>query len=262
MITRANNAGAGAPQGQPNNAMTVPTASMLSKMASVVANPWSDNRFGKIPTGIHNVEILDARWVRACESSKLDDNGKFAGFETKEGFNMAFDQDVLWIVYADDSDRILIDRAYLHSWMKVDDPHASDLIRTYKLQVDESGRLIRPNGTGVEECTFDVVNGQFTFSKSNSRTKTMINNLLQRFSAADVSEPITKPEALIGKRVQIEVIYDKSGNTNVVNRVYKENYKQVTAVMSDEVPPMPDTMPSIASLSGGSDAFATGNPLF
>lgn len=222
MVNRSNNQQP-APAQQPN------VNPMLAMLDSAFAREWKDSRFGQIPRGRYNVTIIDAAWVEACESSELkDEDATFKGFERKEKFNMAFNQPTLWIVFQDEQGRVLIDRSYMHSWMKATDVKAARLIQVHGLVEDEdTGYLTNPDGTkGIPETEWSIVDGRFVFKQKKSRTETCLRNLGRRFSAAGCTGPMSDAEQLIGCEVQILV--DKDGEQSIVRSVVKKDYKPVT----------------------------------
>lgn len=194
---------------------------------NIKANPWVESRFGWIPVGTHNVTILDAKWTRAILSSKLDDNGKFLGFEPKENYPIGFDQDVLWLALQDSEGRMLIDRAFTHAWMKPDDPGASRKMRQHNLVVHPyNGYTATKEGQGVMEVQMKPVNNQIVYERTNSRSEVCMRQLLNRFSAAGCTDSVRNADQLIGQEVQIVV--ERRKQRNEVVAVFKKDFRPVT----------------------------------
>jgi hypothetical protein len=104
---------------------------------SFVPTEVKEARFGLIPDGRNNVQIIDVAAMRASQTFKLDDSGKIIGITAKipkpgkAPFDMRFDQDILAIVFMDTEGRVLIDRRSSKGWVSADE--------TWKVEVDRNG---------------------------------------------------------------------------------------------------------------------------
>ena len=130
---------------------------------STVKNFWDsfvpaeakEARFGLIPAGKNKVHILCVQSILASQNFHLDDKGQIVGLEPKKDFNMAFDQDVLAVVFQDEEGRVLIDRRSEKGFLTADEKDDKGMIKATAEMVQRNGlvasgaRFINKKGIGV-----------------------------------------------------------------------------------------------------------------
>jgi hypothetical protein len=122
---------------------------------SFVPQEIKEARFGLIPEGKANVQVLDVRPLRASQGFKLDDDGKITAIALKEDFDLAFDQDILAIVFKDTEGRVLIDRRSSIGWVTASEKDSNGIIIVTEEFVQKHGlkhsgdRFLTAKGVGV-----------------------------------------------------------------------------------------------------------------
>lgn len=163
-----------------------------------------ESRFGVVPEGEHVVEIIAAVAMQSSQNFKLNDDMTPNEPIAKIGYDLAFNQDILAVIYKDSQGRVLIDRRSSIGWARQEDV-TPDHIAKYGLKASGQ-RFLRKDGTGMP---------------SGKRTEkcTEINSRL--FNAAGANNM----NELIGKNLKIVVIAKAGKQEGQKNMEVKGYYK-------------------------------------
>lgn len=171
--------------------------STVSFWGKYVAQPVKESRFGIIPQGEHTVKIIDVQALMSSHSFRLDDQGKITDVVVKESFDMAFDQEILALVYQDAEGRVLIDRRSSKGWLHSDDRDENKALKATPKMCQKYGlkqvgnRFITPKGIGVE---------------NKDKTQSCLEIVDRLCSACET----TSPMELLGKELDIQTVVKNS----------------------------------------------------
>ena len=168
----------------------------------VIIQDWDDfapvePRFGFInEIGEHTVQIVDVQKIMASQSFKLLDDRTIGPRENKSPFkfDLAFDQQILAVVFQDELGRVRIDRRSRIGWIHSDDDIVTpEFIQYYGLSPAKDGyRYYNVDGSGLQ---------------SEDRSKGCASRSSKLFKAADA----VKWPDLLGKVINI-LIGEKKGS--------------------------------------------------
>lgn len=127
----------------------------FSKLAIV---PQAISDFTPLPAGRHNVVVVDVIEMMQSQNVSIKDNKLVLDKTTREGFNRAFDQEILCILMKSATgDGFIIDRLSSKGWLESTDCDSDGVVlmdkakeRQYQFTPTEDGRYVDKDGIGVE----------------------------------------------------------------------------------------------------------------
>lgn len=173
-----------------------------------------ESRFGVISEGEHIVQIIAVLAMQSSQNFKLSDDMTPSAPFAKEGYDLAFDQDVLAVIYKDKQGRVLIDRRSSTGWARREDLTPAH-IAEYGLKASGE-RFLDKQGKGMP---------------SKNRTDKCIEINSRLFNAAEAKSM----NELVGKSLKI-VVVAKAGLKDGHKNMEVKGYYKADAVIAPAEP--------------------------
>lgn len=220
--------------------------STLNFFQGYKAQPVKASRFGIIPVGEHTVKVIDVQALMSSQSFRLDDNGKITDVIVKDSFDQAFDQEILAVVFQNESGQVLIDRRSSKGWLHDDDKWSDT---TVGANGHIKGSLIATPQM-IQQYGLKAVGNRFVDKKgkgieSKGKTQSCLEIVDRLCDACEVENPMD----IIGKMLDIQVVAKPKANsddtTNEVSRYakagvgFKTKATTIGATQKEELKPAP-----------------------